>query len=219
MTSPARLALFALCLLGVGLTGAHAASFDCAKAGNATEKAICANPNLSQQDEAMAALYKRQLEMPDTGRWATFLRRDQRDWIRVRNSHCGAKLDCLVQDYERRITYLGHPLLTWTGRYVEGRCPKDGRFLDVTPSQGGTLDIEIYICPDPRGNMLLQAKGVLDAQQRLVVPDGSRCSRSFQFSADRIVVTDLPAGQPECAQSPVAGSFARDPRRSPFEQE
>ncbi len=159
-----RLALAALCLMSAGL--ATAASFDCAKAGNATEKAICADPGLSRQDEALAALYQRQLEMPDTGQWAAFLRRDQRDWIVGRNSECRGDTECLKKDYQRRITYLGHPLLSWTGRYVEGRCPKDGRFLDVTPGDGGALDIELYICPNPRGNMLLQARDVLDAQRR-----------------------------------------------------
>lgn len=207
-----RLALAALCVMSAGL--AAAASFDCAKAGNATEKAICADPGLSRQDEALAALYQRQLELPDTGQWAAFLRRDQRDWIAGRNGECRGDTECLKRDYQRRITYLGHPLLSWTGRYVEGRCPKDGRFLDVTPGDGGALDIELYICPKPRGNMLLQARDVLDAQRRVRVPHGGRCTRTFQFAADRITVTDAP----EC-QSPLKGAYVRDPRRSPFEQE
>jgi uncharacterized protein YecT (DUF1311 family) len=208
-----RPALAALCFMtSAGL--AAAASFDCAKAGNATEKAICADPGLSRQDEAMAALYQRQLEMPDTGQWAAVLKRDQREWIALRNRECKGNADCLKQDYQRRITYLGHPLLSWTGRYVEGRCPKDGRFLDVTPGDGGALDIEIYICPNPRGNMLLQARDVLDAGQRIKLPDGGRCTRTFQFAADRITVAE----GSECA-SALKGAYVRDPRRSPFELE
>jgi len=205
-----RQAVAALCFMAAG-PWAMAASFDCAKAGNATEKAICADPGLSRQDEAMAALYKRQVEMPGTGQLPTLLKRDQRDWIAVRNRECKGNAECLKQDYERRISYLSHPLLQWMGRYVEGRCPKDGRFLDVTPGSSGMLDIELYICPDPRGNMLLQGKNVLDRQRRLVVREAGGCTRTLQFDTDRVTVSDGPG----CAPS-LAGSFARDPRRSPF---
>ena len=205
-----RRAVTALCFFAVAPL-AMAASFDCTKAGNATEKAICADPGLSRQDEAMAALYKRQVEMPDAGQWSTLLKRDQRDWIVVRNRECKGNAECLKQDYERRISYLGHPLLQWMGRYVEGRCPKDGRFLDVTPEVGGTLSIDLYICPDSRGNMLLQGKNVLDGQRRLVVREASGCTRTLRFDADRVTVSDGPG----CAPA-LAGSFVRDPRRSPF---
>ena len=204
-----RLALAALCFACAG--HACAASFDCAKAGNATEKAICADPGLSRQDEALAALYQRQLEMPDAGQWGTILRRDQRDWIAVRNRECKGNVDCLTQDYQRRIAYLSHPLLHWLGRYVQGKCPHEGRFLDVTPGDGGQLDVEIYICPDPRGNMLLQGRNVLEAGQRLRVAEGGRCIRTFQFAADRVTVSD----GAECAPS-LKGAYVRDPRRSPF---
>ncbi|WP_395315869.1 lysozyme inhibitor LprI family protein [Variovorax sp. UC74_104] len=205
-----RRAVTALCFVAAG-PWAMAASFDCAKAGNATEKAICADTGLSRQDEAMAALYKRQAEMPGTGQWPTLLKRDQRDWIVVRNRECKGNTECLKQDYERRISYLGHPLLQWMGRYVEGRCPKDGRFLDVTPEVGGTLSIDLYVCPDSRGNMLLQGKNVLDGQRRLVVREAGGCARTLQFDTDRVAVSDGPG----CAPS-LAGSFMRDPRRSPF---
>jgi uncharacterized protein YecT (DUF1311 family) len=204
-----RLALAALCFMSAG--HAFAASFDCAKAGNATEKAICADPGLSRQDEALAALYQRQLEMPDAGQWATILRRDQRDWIAVRNRECKGNVDCLNQDYQRRIAYLSHPLLQWMGRYVQGKCPHEGRFLDVTPGDAGQLDVEIYICPNPRGNMLLQGRNVLEAGQRLRVAERGRCTRTFQFAADRVTVAD----GAECAPA-LKGVYERDPRRSPF---
>ncbi|MGJ7606766.1 lysozyme inhibitor LprI family protein [Variovorax sp. LT1R20] len=207
-----RFALAALCFASAG--HACAASFDCTRAGNATEKTICADPGLSRQDEALAALYQRQLEMPDAGQWGTILRRDQRDWIAMRNRECKGNVDCLTQDYQRRITYLSHPLLQWMGRYVQGKCPHESRFLDVTPGDGGQLDVEIYICPNPRGNMLLQGRNVLEAGQRLRVAEGERCTRTFQFAADRITVAD----GPECAPS-LKGVYVRDPRRSPFELE
>jgi uncharacterized protein YecT (DUF1311 family) len=212
MRPSTRLALAALCFASAGLTSA--ASFDCAKAGNATEKAICADPGLSRQDEALAALYQRQLEMPDSGQWATILRRDQRDWIAVRNRECKGNTECLKQDYQRRIAYLSHPLLQWMGRYVQGKCPHEGRFLDVTPGDAGQLDVEIYICPNPRGNMLLQGRNVLEAGQRLRVAESGRCTRTFQFAADRITVAD----GAECAPA-LKGVYVRDPRRSPFELE
>ncbi|WP_295980700.1 hypothetical protein [uncultured Variovorax sp.] len=55
---------------------------------------------------------------------------------------------------------------------------------------------------------------MLEVQRRLVVQEAGRCTRTLQFDADRVTVSD----GPHCAPA-LAGSFARDPRRSPFENE
>ena len=50
----------AVCLLGtIPYTSLLAASFDCSKARTFQEKAICSNPDLSQQDENLYAIYKK----------------------------------------------------------------------------------------------------------------------------------------------------------------
>ena len=63
-----------------GIATAHAASFDCARARTGVEKAICADPKLSEYDERIAAAYKRGL-----GEWngaiRAYVRNDQRQWL------------------------------------------------------------------------------------------------------------------------------------------
>ncbi|WP_395347682.1 lysozyme inhibitor LprI family protein [Variovorax sp. UC122_21] len=74
----------ALGLAALACVPAHAASFDCAKASNPTEKTICATPALSLQDESMADLYRKRLATADAGQWATYLKRDQCAPVAVR---------------------------------------------------------------------------------------------------------------------------------------
>lgn len=57
---------------------AHVASFDCARAASATEKRICADPQLSHDDEAVAAAYARALAAAPL---PFVVRDDQRNWI------------------------------------------------------------------------------------------------------------------------------------------
>lgn len=49
-------------VLAVSPIAASAASFDCAKASTLVENAICANPELSRRDEALASLYQAALK-------------------------------------------------------------------------------------------------------------------------------------------------------------
>jgi uncharacterized protein len=96
---------FLLCAL------AHAASFDCAKAKTAQEKAICGTPALSVADDQMAAAYKAWLAaaQPD---WAAGIRQDQIVWLRFRDASCPAAdaaadlAACLNDIYKERINDL-----------------------------------------------------------------------------------------------------------------
>lgn len=74
----------ALIAFGVLLLGTHvqAASFDCARAGKATEREICASPALSRLDEQMAAAYRRALAVTHR---RTRVADDQRSWLRERD--------------------------------------------------------------------------------------------------------------------------------------
>ncbi len=62
---------------------ANAASFDCAKATTLVEKAICADPQLSDRDDALMAAYQHALvEASDANR----IKAEQRSWLKsVRN--------------------------------------------------------------------------------------------------------------------------------------
>ncbi|SFI96047.1 lysozyme inhibitor LprI family protein [Caulobacter sp. UNC279MFTsu5.1] len=190
------------------------ASFDCAKAGAPTEKAICKDAVVSKLDEQVAAAFKAAQGLWPAGNWSTFIRNEQRGWLKDRNAICKADIACLRQDYQRRLTFLTHPSLKWMGRYVAGRCPDDGVYLDVTPGYPDAgIDVELYICPDPKGNMLLQAKGDVDASGRLSFDDAG-CPRVLAFTPD---VATLSAPKTErCALGTDSRVFRRDPAKSPY---
>ncbi|MBY0431543.1 MAG: lysozyme inhibitor LprI family protein, partial [Rhodospirillales bacterium] len=92
------------------------------------EKAVCAAPDLSTKDEAMAARYKAALEgLGDEGRET--LRKAQRGWLKFVRTVCGPDLKesethtrriCLTSAYDRRIEDLGKAVQR-KGGYVFSR--------------------------------------------------------------------------------------------------
>ncbi|HEU0215322.1 MAG TPA: lysozyme inhibitor LprI family protein [Stellaceae bacterium] len=122
MTS--RIALFLALLSALWAEDAAAQpSFDCTKATTATEKAICASPELAAADTAMnkafAALAKS--IAPDQ---QAALHRDQIDWIKSRDSACSERKDealaaCLLGETDKR----RHLLLGEGGSGAAGAPP------------------------------------------------------------------------------------------------
>lgn len=100
----------------------NAASFDCGKANTATEKAICADSQLSKLDEVLAELYfiKRSINyssdelstMADTSSFPEFLRSNTRaqqvEWIEGIQEKCYGVTNCLVDAYLNRIKDFFH---------------------------------------------------------------------------------------------------------------
>jgi uncharacterized protein len=83
---------------------ASAASFNCAKARTADEKAICAERALNDKDVRMNELYginKRTLAMGGRGA----LMDQQQEWLRGRKT-CGANKACLNRAYDGRLSDL-----------------------------------------------------------------------------------------------------------------
>jgi uncharacterized protein YecT (DUF1311 family) len=201
-----------VCLAAPATT--RAASFDCAKAGSPTEKAICKDAAVSKLDDQVAAAFKTAQGLWPAGNWSTFIRNEQRWWLKDRDRNCKADVACLKQDYERRLTFLTHPSLKWMGRYVAGNCPKDGVYLDVTPSYPDAgIGVELYLCPDPKGNMLLQAEGDVDASGKLRFDDAG-CPRVLTFTQD---AATLSAPKTEvCERGADSRAFRRDPAKSPY---
>lgn len=195
-------------------TATRAASFDCAKAGTPTEKAICKDAAVSKLDDQVAAAFKAAQGLWPAGNWPVFIRNEQREWLKDRNGICKADVACLKQDYERRLTFLTHPSLKWMGRYVAGSCAKDGVYLDVTPSYPDAgIGVELYLCPDPKGNMLLQAEGDVDASGKLRFDDAG-CPRVLTFTQD---AATLSAPKTEvCERGADSRAFRRDPAKSPY---
>ncbi|MEO8019622.1 MAG: hypothetical protein ABI769_17565 [Pseudomonadota bacterium] len=84
-------------------TVAHAASFDCARAETATEKAICASPRVSDLDEYLGRYYR--AARAALGNGGACLAPNQRDWLRsVRNACKDAA--CLERVYLSRLAEL-----------------------------------------------------------------------------------------------------------------
>lgn len=207
--------LLTLCFVTAFSGNATAASFDCTKASNPTEKAICASDALSALDEQTALLYSRQLAADASSNWKDYLKFVQKDWLKDRNGICKADVECLKRDYElRNQFYLSQPLLPYTGRYIQGNCPNNGLFMDVTATRDSKLNAEVYICPNPAGNMLLQAD---------MVPNKEGVSKfayaGCQYTlAVKSGVAEL-AVDAACKTKAASGTFKRDPARNPDRME
>jgi uncharacterized protein len=80
--------------------GAHAASFDCAKAGNPSESAICANRALSSLDSQLGAAYTQRVAANPA------LRQLERGWILVRDVGCGKDAACLTRMTRTQLAWL-----------------------------------------------------------------------------------------------------------------
>jgi len=78
-----------------------APSFDCQKAGSATEKAICESFDLASWDRSVALAYRRALEGKTPER-QTELKHEQHEWLEQRDA-CGAKSDCIDEQLWRRV--------------------------------------------------------------------------------------------------------------------
>jgi hypothetical protein len=73
--------------------------------------------------------------------------------------------------------------------------------------------VEVYICPDPKGNMLLQARGDVDASGKLSFEDAG-CPRALALTQD---TATLSAPKTErCAMGTDLKVFRRDPAKSPY---
>ena len=69
---------------------ARAASFDCAQAKAAAEKAICNNPTLSALDGELGGAYAQRLAREPS------VRQIERAWLAARNVGCGKDVGCLT---------------------------------------------------------------------------------------------------------------------------
>jgi len=99
------------CLLAAGLLallslpgGAAAQSFDCGKAREADEIAICNDCALAQLDVKLATLYEVATSLVAMGQRGE-IQGDQRNWLKARHS-CGSDTGCIERDYNERIAEL-----------------------------------------------------------------------------------------------------------------
>ena len=97
-----RLCLLVLVLLAP--MAAHAASFDCAKARTADEKAICRHRALNDADVRMATLFEVDGHLLAMGGRGA-LQAAQVDWLKARR-RCGGDVACLTRRYDERLAEL-----------------------------------------------------------------------------------------------------------------
>ncbi len=94
----------AVALTGLLPAAAAAASFDCAKASMADERAICASRLLNDRDVELALRFTQMMGLVPLG-GQDLLQRDQTAWLAQRRA-CGDDGDCLLQRYDERILRL-----------------------------------------------------------------------------------------------------------------
>jgi uncharacterized protein len=104
-----RRIVFAALLLGLVAPSARAASFDCAKASHATEKAICGDRELSKLDEEMAAAWRARREALAGDPAALQAFKDEHlAWVKSTRAK-GMTAAALRDSYRARITALAPP--------------------------------------------------------------------------------------------------------------
>ncbi len=85
------------------------ASFDCAKAGTAVEKGICADAGVARLDRHVADAYAGQLLYLSEESEIAAVKQVQREFLRTRDAACGAKAagaamsECLTEAYTARL--------------------------------------------------------------------------------------------------------------------
>jgi len=144
-------ALSTMLALG-GIGAAHAASFDCAKSRTGVEKAICADPKLSEYDERIAAAYKRELDEWN-GAIRAYVRADQRHWlseIRRIDDHADSEIEavcaqgdlpCLRREYQVRTDEIESSGYRNSGVYQ--RSDGGGNLL-VTAIRNADIRLRLY---------------------------------------------------------------------------
>jgi len=89
-------------------TGVYKTSFDCAKAANETEQAICHTKELAGLDVQLGDIYKSVFTRSSTSERVA-LRSEQREWLAGRNKECliyKSWVGCLRELYQKRIEEL-----------------------------------------------------------------------------------------------------------------
>ena len=135
-----------------GIATANAASFDCARARTGVEKAICADPKLSEYDERIAAAYKRELDEWN-GAIRGYVRNDQRHWLaeirriddpadsEIEAVCAQGDLPCLRREYQLRTDEIESSGYRNSGVYQ--RSDGGGNLL-VQPIRNADIRLRLY---------------------------------------------------------------------------
>jgi uncharacterized protein len=94
----------AVILVGL-MMPALAASFDCRKASQPDEIAICESRRLSERDVEMSTLYWVRMQLPMLMGARGAAQDEQREFL-VQRGSCGSSVVCIQQEYDQRIAEL-----------------------------------------------------------------------------------------------------------------
>jgi uncharacterized protein len=147
------IALAGLLAFGAGAPGLAqgSPSFDCTKASNAIERAVCKTPELAKEDREITAIYSTLLAKL-TGPAKDHLAKDQLGWVANRNRACAADadkiVDCLKIRYGARIRNLrayadgAYPFISEHAIYKTGKVGQITYTIDTRYPQfdGQTSD-------------------------------------------------------------------------------
>jgi len=217
-------ALALVALLAAFAGPAAAASFDCAKARTKVEKLICADPELSRQDEALAVAYAEALKAWD-GKIAAGTRMNQKGWVGSRtllppDKGMGGvlcfddkeRLPCLRGAYRDRIAVLKDPAWRLGGIYERGR---DILRIKVIP---GGLDLAYQLDgPDALGGATQEgvpvpvASGATKVAFPLMGEGRDACRLEGTFTAEAVTIVQ----KGPCSGNAVAGRWVRNQARDP----
>lgn len=132
------------CFVAASAVPANAApSFDCAKASEEAEKAICKDARLSELDAAIARAYSAATARLK-GAAAKALQEDQRSFIAIRDGAYGLPDDNLGQRLEYRLTFLESlaKAVPASATDFAGVWENSVGTVTIKPAAGGKLSIE-----------------------------------------------------------------------------
>ena len=185
-----RNCLLALALLLATLvpltTWTRAATFDCDKASNFVEKAICSDSRLTGMDDQLGRLYKDALAASAN---SETLKTEQKAWLASRNQ-CKHS-DCIMRAYTERITALSAmtaPVKAgdFTGTY---KMKDDGAAGEALIQQMGNDQIKFYINATYRMNTgELSGEIPLSGNAATYVDKEFDCTVSFNFAPGNLVL-------------------------------
>ena len=203
---------------------AQAASFDCAKAKTRVERLVCADPELSRLDEAMALAYRDALLVWD-GKIAGYVKMTQRGWVGARTLlpigkdmggvYCtddAQRFNCLRGLYADRVAVLKSPGFRLGGIYTRG---KD--FVKVQAVAGGVnfayamADVNATQGFTPEGKPIVVTSGQSQVNFILNGEGSEACQLDANFSAEAVVLTQ----RGPCAGAKLSGRWIRDASRDP----
>ena len=209
MTNDMRRAL--LVMLAWWAVAAHAVTFDCAKAANPDENAICSELPLAKLDGEFAnglKVVNANLSLP----MRAYLKAVQERWAAStaapRSGACQGAVPCITGKYRDRLAYLRNPHLPYEGVYAAKKVK-----FSLESFASGALRYGFY--PHDGGAPLYFNEGAtprIANRELLPPPPADQCALRLEFGQDGNLNVYLKEARKKACHKfkLVAGTYARD---------